>query len=45
MAGKEYDLLFKFVIIGDSYVGKTCFLRKITEDTFSETLIPHTYGE
>jgi small GTP-binding protein len=27
---------FKLIIIGDSGVGKTCFLRRFTEDKFSD---------
>ena len=31
---KEYDHLFKLVIIGDSSVGKSCLLYRFTEDHF-----------
>ena len=30
---KTHDFLFKLLLIGDSGVGKTCILKRITEDT------------
>lgn len=32
----EYDYLFKFLIVGDSNVGKTCLLVRYTMDEFTE---------
>ena len=32
----KYDHLFKFHIIGDSGVGKTCILSRFTNDSFRE---------
>ncbi|CAG2175166.1 unnamed protein product [Oppiella nova] len=36
---KTYDYLFKLLLIGDSGVGKTCILFRLTEDAFSTTSI------
>ena len=33
---KEYDYLFKLVIIGNSAVGKSSILLRFTEDTFTD---------
>lgn len=41
---KEYDVLFKLLLIGDSCVGKSCILLKFTDDTFSSSFIT-TVGE
>ena len=30
----NYDYLFKFIIIGDSNVGKSCLLLRFTEGKF-----------
>ncbi len=35
----EYDHVIKLVIIGDSGVGKTCFLMRFAEDSFTSTHI------
>ena len=41
---KQYDFLFKLLLIGDSGVGKTCILMRFSEDTFNSTVIG-TIGE
>ena len=33
----QYDYLIKLLIIGDSGVGKTCFLLRFSEDNFTAT--------
>ena len=35
----SYDYLMKLIIIGDSGVGKTCFLMRFAEDSFTATHI------
>jgi len=34
-----YDHLFKFTIIGDSSVGKSCLMMRFADDTFNESFI------
>ncbi|KAL9643523.1 hypothetical protein ABK040_010137 [Willaertia magna] len=36
----NYDELFKVIVVGDSSVGKTCFLNKIINGNFAETFMP-----
>ncbi|CAG9314019.1 unnamed protein product [Blepharisma stoltei] len=36
---REYDYLFKLVIIGDSGVGKSCLLIRFADDSFTESYI------
>ncbi|GMT27187.1 hypothetical protein PFISCL1PPCAC_18484 [Pristionchus fissidentatus] len=39
MARRQYDLLFKLLLIGDSGVGKTCILYRFSDDAFNTTFI------
>ena len=39
MAKKNYDYLFKLLLIGDSGVGKTCLLFRFSDDAFNTTFI------
>lgn len=39
MAKRQYDLLFKLLLIGDSGVGKTCILYRFSDDAFNTTFI------
>lgn len=36
----DYDYLFKFILVGDSGVGKSCLLYQFIEGKFSNTLEP-----
>ncbi|CAJ0576159.1 unnamed protein product, partial [Mesorhabditis spiculigera] len=36
---RQYDLLFKLLLIGDSGVGKTCILYRFSDDAFNTTFI------
>ena len=37
-ADKSYDLLLKFVLLGEDYVGKTCILHRYVNDRFAATM-------
>lgn len=39
MAKKNYDVVFKVLLIGDSGVGKTCILHRYTDDSYDENLL------
>lgn len=39
MTSKNYDYLFKLLLIGDSGVGKTCLLFRFSDDAFNKNFI------
>jgi small GTP-binding protein len=39
MVSNSFDLIYKVLLLGDTSVGKTCFLLRYTEDTFTENHI------
>merc|ERR1711981_738989 len=39
MEAREYDYLFKLLLIGDSGVGKSCLLLRFADDTYAESYI------
>ncbi len=39
MAKKQYDMLFKLLLIGDSGVGKTAILYRFSDDAFNTSFI------
>ena len=39
MAKRDYDHLFKLVLIGDTGVGKSCLLLRFADDAFTESFI------
>jgi small GTP-binding protein len=39
MVSASCDLVYKVLLLGDSSVGKTCFLLRFTEDTFTDNHI------
>lgn len=36
---RDYDYLFKIVIVGNSSVGKSALLRRFADDTFQESYL------
>jgi Ras-related protein Rab-1A len=39
MVSSSCDIVYKILLLGDSSVGKTCFLLRFTEDTFTDNHI------
>ena len=37
---KDYDLLFKLLLIGDTSVGKSCVMMTYSSDAFTHPLLP-----
>ena len=37
--GKDYDYIFKIVLIGDTCVGKSCILVRFSDDVFVENYV------
>ena len=37
--GKDYDYIFKLVLIGDTCVGKSCILVRFSDDVFVENYV------
>ena len=37
--GKDYDFIFKIVLIGDTSVGKSSLLVRFSDDLFSDTYV------
>ena len=37
--GKDYDYIFKIVLIGDTCVGKSCILVRFSDDVFNENYV------
>ncbi|KAF3844760.1 hypothetical protein F7725_007923 [Dissostichus mawsoni] len=42
---KQYDVLFRLLMLGDSGVGKTCMLRRFTESEFDPSHISTIAGQ
>lgn len=40
MFDSEYDYLFKFLVVGDSGVGKSCLVERFSEGRFSKSFVP-----
>ena len=40
MYKNNYDQMMRLLIVGNSAVGKTCLLRRFSENAYSESFIP-----
>ena len=36
---KDYDILYKLLLIGDAFVGKSCVMKTYSNDAFTDTLM------
>ena len=36
---KDYDITYKILVLGDSGVGKTCLIRRFTDDDFTDSFL------
>lgn len=39
LKSKEYDYLFRMLLIGDSGVGKSCLLLRFADDSYNENFV------
>ena len=37
--GKDYDYIFKIVLVGDTCVGKSCILVRFSDDVFVDNYV------
>lgn len=44
MPQSQDEYLLKIMIVGESGVGKSCLLKRVTEQTYTENYIPPTIG-
>ena len=36
---KDYEMTYKILVLGDSGVGKTCLIRRFTDDNFTDSFL------
>ena len=36
---RDYDVTYKILVLGDSGVGKTCLIRRFTDDDFTDSFL------